>query len=76
MADRNLKVPENVPGPFYVDDTCIDCDLCRSTAPHVFARNAEAGYSYVHHQPVTPEEIALADGARQECPSDTIGNDG
>ena len=33
MADRMDKVPENVPGRFYVDATCIDCDLCRETAP-------------------------------------------
>ena len=25
--------PRNVPGPFYVDATCIDCDLCRETPP-------------------------------------------
>lgn len=33
MADKNLKHPENVPGRFYVDDSCIDCDMCRTTAP-------------------------------------------
>src|SRR4051812_30960716 len=33
MADKTRKVPENVPGRYYVDDTCIDCDLCRETAP-------------------------------------------
>jgi len=75
MAEQNRKVPENVPGPFYVDDTCIDCDLCRSTAPQFFARNEEGGYSYVHLQPVTPEELALATEA-MACPTDSIGNDG
>ena len=76
MADRNQKVPENVPGLYYVDNTCIDCDMCRSTAPQVFARHDEGGYSYVHRQPVTPEELAEAELARQECPTETIGNDG
>ena len=76
MADRNQKLPENVPGLYYVDNTCIDCDMCRSTAPRVFARHDEGGYSYVHRQPVTPEELAEAELARQECPTDTIGNDG
>ena len=75
MADRNQKVPENVPGPFYVDNTCIDCDQCRSTAPQFFARDDEAGYSYVHRQPVTLEEIARAKEA-MECPVESIGNDG
>ena len=68
-------MPENVPGPFYVDDTCIDCDQCRSTAPQFFTRHDENGYSYVHRQPVTPEEIALAKEA-MECPTESIGHDG
>lgn len=75
MADRNQKLPENVPGPFYVDDTCIDCDQCRSVAPQFFARNDERGYSYVHRQPVTQEEFAQATEA-MECPTESIGNDG
>lgn len=76
MANRNHRVPENVPGPYYVDDTCIDCDLCRSNAPEVFARHPDAGYSYVQRQPATPEEVAEAEAARLACPSSTIGNDG
>lgn len=75
MADRNQKVPENVPGPFYVDITCIDCDQCRSTAPQFFTLHEENGYSYVHRQPVTPEKIALATEA-MECPVESIGHDG
>ena len=26
MADKNDKRPESVPGKFYVDSQCIDCD--------------------------------------------------
>ena len=33
MADIANKYAENVSGKFYVDDQCIDCDLCRETAP-------------------------------------------
>jgi ferredoxin len=76
MADKNLKNPENVPGRFYVDDSCIDCDMCRTNAPKFFKRNDEGSYSYVYHQPQTPEEIAEAEEAREGCPTDTIGNDG
>ena len=36
MADAANKYAENVPGKFYVDDQCIDCDLCRETAPANF----------------------------------------
>lgn len=76
MADKNLKTPENVPGKYYVDNTCIDCDLCRQLAPQSFKRLDDAGYSYVFRQPVTPGEIAQAEEARSSCPTETIGNDG
>ena len=51
MADRNSRVPENVPGRFYVNATCIDCDLCRETAPRNFQRNDEGRRSYVVASP-------------------------
>lgn len=76
MPDLINKLPQNVPGPFYVDDTCTDCDLCRSTAPAFFARHDETGYSYVYRQPLTAEQLALADEARLLCPTESIGNDG
>jgi ferredoxin len=75
MADRNQIVPENVPGPFYVDVSCIDCDMCREVAPQFFRRNEETGYSYVYRQPVTPEEFVLAREA-SDCPVGAIGSDG
>lgn len=76
MADRNSKVPENVPGRYYHDNTCIDCDLCREMAPQFFRRQEEGGYTYVFRQPVTAAEIAMAEEARLACPTDSIGNDG
>ena len=39
MADSDDKVPENAPGKFYVDSTCIDCDACREMAPDNFTRS-------------------------------------
>jgi len=76
MAELIHKTSENVSGPYYVDDTCVDCDQCRSTAPDFFTRHDARGYTYVRRQPQTPEEIALAEDARLSCPSDSIGNDG
>lgn len=73
MADPNDKVPENVPGAFYVDRTCIDCDLCRETAPANFARQEDEGYSFVSRQPETPDEIADCAAALDECPVEAIG---
>ena len=76
MADANEKVPENVPGRYFVDRTCIDCDLCRETAPAFFTRHDEGGYSYVHKQPTTEEEASLCMEALEGCPVEAIGNDG
>ena len=76
MANRNQKTPQNVSGPFYVDDTCIDCDLCRNTAPHFFSRFDEGGYTVAFRQPQTAEEIALAKEALEGCPTNSIGDDG
>lgn len=76
MANRIQRTPENVPGAYYVDDSCIDCDVCRNVAPRIFARHEVTGYSYVMRQPVTLDEIAEAEKGRDSCPTDTIGNDG
>ena len=76
MANRNDKPPQNVPGPYYVDATCIDCDLCRNAAPQFLTRYDEGGFTYVYRQPVGSEEIGQAEAARLLCPTDSIGNDG
>lgn len=76
MADFENRYSENAPGAFYVDDTCLDCDLCRETAPSVFHRNDESGFSYVAKQPLSQEEIALCQEAFEGCPCESIGNDG
>ena len=36
MANLAKALPANVPGPWFVDSTCIDCDTCRQLAPEVF----------------------------------------
>jgi ferredoxin len=76
MADKNSKNGENALGRYYVDRECIDCDLCRNIAPNIFTRSDKGGYSYVHRQPQTAEELTQAEEARTSCPADTIGNDG
>jgi ferredoxin len=76
MSDLNDRMPENVPGPFYVDGTCIDCDRCRGSVPQFFTRWDEGGYSIVHRQPRTAEERELAIEALEDCPTQSIGCDG
>ena len=76
MASTIERLPQNIVGRYYVDSSCIDCDLCRTTAPAFFTRDDEIGFSIVYRQPDTPEELALAEEAREGCPTESIGNDG
>ena len=76
MADREDKNPENVAGQFYVDSQCIDCDLCRETAPKNFVREEDEGYSYVFAQPASDEEREQCVEAMEGCPVEAIGEDG
>ncbi|WZO96710.1 ferredoxin [Isosphaeraceae bacterium EP7] len=73
MADKTRKVAENVPGRYFVDVTCIDCDLCRETAPGNFSRQDKARYSFVSHQPLDPAEETACMVALEECPVEAIG---
>ena len=76
MADFANRHPENISGKFFVDDQCIDCDLCRETAPANFTRQEDGGYSYVFKQPENEEEMELCIQAMEGCPVEAIGNDG
>tara|TARA_R100000329_G_C7597317_1_gene211824 strand:- start:660 stop:914 length:255 start_codon:yes stop_codon:yes gene_type:complete len=76
MADIDEKYEDNVPGKYYVDTQCIDCDLCRETAPENFTRNEDGGYSYVYKQPDNDEQEELCKEAMDGCPVEAIGDDG
>jgi len=76
MAERSKRIPDNISGSFYVDRECIDCDLCRETAPENFQRNEDEGFSYVYKQPTTEEELRLCQEALESCPVEAIGDDG
>lgn len=71
MANPKKRLPENVPGDFFVDSTCIDCDTCRQVAPQVFGEGD--GYAFVHHQPGTAAERRQALRALVCCPTGSIG---
>src|ERR1700744_2506297 len=76
MADIANRYGDNIQGKFYVDNQCIDCDLCRETAPDNFTRSDDGGYSFVYKQPATPEEEARCKEAMEGCPVEAIGNNG
>jgi glyoxylase-like metal-dependent hydrolase (beta-lactamase superfamily II)/ferredoxin len=71
MANPKKRVPENVPGDFFVDSTCIDCDACRQIAPAVFGEAAET--SFVKAQPVSGADRRQALQALLACPTGSIG---
>jgi ferredoxin len=76
VPDKAERVPENKPGAYYVDSSCIDCDVCRDTAPANFCRSDANNYSYVYKQPESEEEVAACEEAVLCCPVEAIGNDG
>ena len=76
MADAANKYSENIAGKYYVDNQCIDCDLCRETAPDNFKRNDDGGYSVVYKQPASADEEARCKEAKEGCPVEAIGDNG
>jgi glyoxylase-like metal-dependent hydrolase (beta-lactamase superfamily II)/ferredoxin len=72
MANPLKTVRENVPGDFFVDTTCIDCDTCRQIAPEVFAAGRDT--AYVHLQPNVPAARRNALRALLACPTGSIGD--
>jgi len=75
MARLSERLPENVPGEFYVDRTCIDCATCRVVAPEVFGRSG-AQLSYVRRQPDDAAQRRRAFMALVACPTASIGSVG
>lgn len=75
MADKLLKWPENAPGAYYVDESCIASDFCISAAPEHF-RMDDSGHAYVYRQPATPEEHQRCREALAGCPVNAIGDNG
>ena len=73
MAAQAKRLVTNVPGDFFVDTSCIDCDTCRWVAPATFDRAGEQ--SRVHRQPLGSEEIAAAERALLACPTGSIGTE-
>ena len=74
MANRERRNPAGAPGPWFVDDTCIDCDASRQCAPELFADRG--GKSVLVRQPGTAEEVALVARAMLICPTGSIGTTG
>lgn len=72
LANRAAAYPDNVPGDWFVDERCIDCDVCRQLAAETFA--AAEDHSFVSHQPASPSEQRDALRALLSCPTGAIGS--
>ncbi len=71
MARLSERLPDNAPGDFYVDRSCIDCDTCTRIAPGLFAPADD--HSFVSRQPADASERLRALMALVACPTASIG---
>src|SRR6267142_1942659 len=76
MADKANKLPENVEGAWYVDNTCTPCRVCLDEAPNLLKYNDDETYVYFYKQPENDDETAAAQRAMDVCPTLAIGIDG
>jgi len=72
MANVLRRLPQNVPGEFFVDSSCIDCDTCSQLAPEIFRDHGEQ--CSVHQQPQSQAQVRLALMALVACPTGSIGS--
>jgi ferredoxin len=76
LESFSTRLPQNSPGKFYVDEQCLDCDLCRVIAPSLFAYDISEGVSFITKQPETQEELYLVKECLEGCPCEAIHDDG
>ncbi|HEX2022051.1 MAG TPA: MBL fold metallo-hydrolase [Candidatus Thermoplasmatota archaeon] len=72
VADPRRRNLLDKGGGWFVDTTCIDCDVARQLAPGLIEAD-ERGLSYFARPPATPEEEAMAWRALLSCPTGSIG---
>ena len=71
MADLRARHPGNADGRWFVDTSCINCDVSRQCAPWMFGE--ADGQAIVVRQPATPDEERDAMRALLACPTASIG---
>lgn len=72
MADPRRRLPENAPGDWFVDDTCMGCDASRQCAPGLIEERD--GGSLVVKQPENDAEKIAMSRALLVCPTGSIGS--
>src|SRR5580704_17541107 len=81
MATKDLRLDANVPGPWYIDSSCLPCLRCLDEAgpdtenPLLLLSDDES-YVFFAKQPQTESELAAAESALEVCPQNAIAKDG
>lgn len=70
MSDPTKRHPKNVPGPWFVDTSCISCDTCTDISPEIFGRD-EDRKAYVREQRIA--DVSLFEFAVESCPVEAVG---
>jgi ferredoxin len=81
MASKSYRLPENIPGPWYVDNSCLPCLRCLEQAgpdtPTPLLRPSEdESFVFFVKQPESDSEVAAAELALEVCRQESIGKDG
>ncbi|OGJ91644.1 MAG: ferredoxin [Candidatus Raymondbacteria bacterium RifOxyC12_full_50_8] len=76
MADRNAKIHGNAAGRYFVDTSCSACNLCAEIAPDNFKLTSDGTGAIVIKQPQSPGEEEICKEAKENCPSEAIGDNG
>jgi glyoxylase-like metal-dependent hydrolase (beta-lactamase superfamily II)/ferredoxin len=74
VANPEHRLSTNAPGPWFVDQACIDCDLCRQLSPSIFGD--EGGQACIRRQPISDDDQRQAALAAIACPTGAIGAGG
>ncbi len=76
MAELSERFDDNVPGPYYVDATCIVCGACEGAAPDNIRLSDDGSHDVVYKQPENDAERQALQDAIDGCPVGAIGDDG
>jgi ferredoxin len=69
---RRPEPDHNVPGKYYVSDSCDGCAYCASVAPENFDFDKSTNTYFIAKQPATPDELEFVREAMEDCPIDAI----
>lgn len=76
MAVSTERWADNLEGPWYIDQSCTQCNLCTDIAPYHFSEAESGDHIRVIKQPETEQEVEDCQDALDQCPCEAIGKDG